>query len=76
MCTSGAQTSVQWFMSSGHLFPMLATTATVTNISLPTIIRLLNIVDYKLICVPPKQSNIYLEVRVRTTIEEDLASFV
>ena len=55
---------------------MLATTATVTNISLPTIIRLLNIVDYKLICVPPKQSNIYLEVRVRTTIEEDLASFV
>ena len=54
--------------------PMLAATATVTKITLPTIIRLLNIVDYKLICVPPERPNIYLEVHVRTTIEEDLAT--
>lgn len=53
--------------------PMLAATATVTKTSLPIILQQLNIVDYKLVYVPPERPNIYLEVRNRTTIEEDFA---
>ena len=53
--------------------PMLAATATVTKISLPIILQQLNIVDYKLVYLPPEIPNIYLEVRNRTTVEEDFA---
>ena len=56
--------------------PMVAATATVTKISLPIILQQLNIVDYKLVYVPPERPNIYLEVRNRTTIEEDFAAMI
>ena len=56
--------------------PVLAATATVTSTSLAFVVRQLNKVDYQLVYVYPERSNIFYEVKCRTSIEEEISDIL
>ena len=55
---------------------MLAVTATVTSRTLKSIVKQLNMVNYKLVYVSPERPNIYFEAKKRTSIEKDFKSIL
>ena len=56
--------------------PMLAATATVTNVMLKSITNSLNMIDYRLVHLSPERSNIWFGVKNQTTIEKDLGNII
>ena len=56
--------------------PVLAATATVTSTSLAFVVKQLNMVEYRLVYVYPERSNIFYEVKSRTSIEQDLSDIL